>query len=66
VKSLFKVKIQVYDIRGELISTLINAEQPQGVYEIKFDASKLPSGIYFIKMVSGGGFEDSKKMVVLK
>jgi len=66
MKKLWKVKIQVYDTRGELISTLVNEEKPQGTYEIKFDASSLPSGIYFVKMSSGGGFEDSKKMAVIK
>jgi hypothetical protein len=66
MKKLWKVKIEVYDMRGELISTLVNEEKPQGSYEVKFDASNLPSGIYFIKMISGGGFEDSKKMVVIK
>ncbi len=66
MKKLWKVKIQVYDTRGELIKTLVNEEKPQGVYEIKFDASNIPSGVYFVKMVSGGGFEDSKKMVVIK
>lgn len=66
MKKLWNVKIQVYDTKGELISTLVNEEKPQGSYEIKFDASGLPSGIYFVKMVSGGGFEDSKKMVVIK
>ena len=63
---LWKVKIQIYDTRGELIKTLVNEEKPQGVYELKFDASNIPSGVYFVKMVSGGGFEDSKKMVVIK
>lgn len=66
MKKLWKVKIEVYDMRGEIISTLVNEEKPQGSYEVKFDASNLPSGIYFIKMISGGGFEDSKKMVVIK
>jgi len=66
MKKLWKVKIEVYDMRGELISTLVDEEKPQGNYEVKFDASNLPSGIYFIKMISGGGFEDSKKMVVIK
>ncbi len=66
MKKLWKVKIQVYDVRGELISTLVNEEKPQGTYEIQFDATNLPSGIYFVKMSSGGGFEDSKKMVVIK
>ena len=66
MKKLWKVKIQIYDTRGELIKTLVNEEKPQGVYEIKFDASNIPSGVYFVKMVSGGGFEDSKKMVVIK
>jgi hypothetical protein len=44
----------------------VNEEKPQGNYEVKFDASNFPSGIYFIKMTSAQGFESSKKMVVIK
>lgn len=66
MKKLWKVKIEVYDARGEIVTTLVNEEKPQGVYEVQFNGSNLPSGIYFIKMMSGGGFEDSKKIVLLK
>jgi len=66
MKKLWKVKIEVYDIRGEIVATLVNEEKPHGVYEVQFNGSNLPSGIYFVKMMSGGGFEDSKKIVLLK
>ena len=41
------VKITIYDIIGNLITTLVNKNMNSGLHKIKFDASNLPSGIYF-------------------
>ena len=41
------VSIKVYDILGNEITTLINKEKPKGNYKVKFNESKLASGIYF-------------------
>jgi hypothetical protein len=68
-----KVIIRIFDILGNEIETLVNEEKPTGIYEIEWNATDLPSGVYFynIKAVdpstgSGQVFVETKKMVLLK
>jgi hypothetical protein len=67
------VSLKVYDIQGTEIATLVNEELYPGEYEVQFNASTLPSGIYFYKLQasaskpgSGLSFSEIKKMVLLK
>jgi hypothetical protein len=59
------VKIKVYDILGKEIQILLNEYKQAGVYEVEFDASNLPSGIYFYRMISGD-YLGTKKMILLR
>jgi len=59
------VKLYIYDILGRKVSVLVNKVQPQGKYEVHFNGSELPSGIYFY-MLRAGNFEDVKKLNLLK
>ena len=59
------VRIQVFDIAGRLIHTLINDFKFRGSYEINFDGSNLTSGVYFYKMETVD-YSDVKKMLLLK
>lgn len=64
------VKLQVYDILGREIKTLINKEQNPGNYNITWDGKdnfgySLPSGIYLYSIISGD-FILTKKMVLIK
>ena len=58
-------KLEVYDILGRVIKTLVNENKPAGSYTVDFDATNISSGVYFYKIESGG-FTDIKKMVVVK
>ena len=60
-----RVVIKIYNTAGQEISTLLNETQNAGTYSVQFDASTLPSGVYFYNMQSGS-FSETKKMVVLK
>ncbi len=60
-----KVILKVYDLQGKEISILVDEEKPKGSYEFEFDASSLPSGIYFYRL-QAGSFIETKKMVLLK
>lgn len=59
------VRIEVYDILGRLVSTLINDFKSQGYYEVEFDAKELTSSVYFYKIISGN-YAAVKKMSVIK
>jgi len=59
------VSLKVYDVLGREVATLLNEEKPGGYYTIKFDASLLPSGIYFYRL-NIGNIIKSKKMLLLK
>jgi len=59
------VTIDIYDITGKLVSSLLNEYKTSGTYEIKFEAANLASGVYFCKM-SSNAFSDVKRMVFIK
>ena len=59
------VTLKVYDILGNKVVTLVNDEKPTGSYNVSFDASKLPSGVYYYKM-RAGNYVETKKMMLLK
>ncbi|GAB6283556.1 MAG: hypothetical protein STSR0008_23320 [Ignavibacterium sp.] len=59
------VRLVVYDILGNEISTLVNEEKPAGEYEVEFNGKGLSSGMYFYK-IEAGNFVQVKKMIMLK
>ncbi|MCZ7612830.1 MAG: T9SS type A sorting domain-containing protein [Ignavibacteriaceae bacterium] len=65
IPSQSQVQIKVFDILGREVGLLVNMEQQKGLYEITFNASDLPSGIYFCRMQSGN-FISIKKIILLK
>lgn len=48
-----QVSLQVYNVQGEMVSTLVNENQAAGNYEVEFNAGDLPSGTYFYRLTSG-------------
>ncbi len=59
------VTLKVFNILGQEMITIINEERPAGEYEIEFNATTLPSGIYFYQL-KVGDFIETKKMVLMK
>ena len=57
--------LKVYDMLGREVAVLSNGYKSAGSYEVEFDASILPSGIYFFHL-SAGSFEQTKKMILVK
>lgn len=59
------VILKVYDNLGREVATLVNEEKLPGNYEVKFDGSNLPSGVYFYRL-QAGNFSQTKKLLLLK
>ena len=59
------VTLKVFDVLGTEVETLVMGEKNEGNYSVVFDASKLPSGIYFYKLQSANTIL-VKKLIVLK
>ncbi|MCF6268413.1 MAG: T9SS type A sorting domain-containing protein [Melioribacteraceae bacterium] len=59
------VKLEVFNLIGEKISTLVNEEKQPGTYEVSFNGVNLSSGVYFYK-ISTNQFSDVKKLMLLK
>jgi hypothetical protein len=71
-KSSFVV-LKIYDVLGNEVATLVNEKLSSGGYEVDWDGSGYPSGVYFYKLItddpessSGQRFVDVKKMVLVK
>ncbi len=60
-----QVKIEIYDILGRKVETLVQGEQPAGYHQVIWDASDQSSGVYFYRIQTGKNVE-TKKMVLLK
>ncbi|MDP2365170.1 MAG: T9SS type A sorting domain-containing protein, partial [Ignavibacteria bacterium] len=59
------VNIIVYNLLGEEIAVLVNEEKNLGKYQIHFDGTNFPSGVYFYK-IQAGYFTTTKKFILLK
>ena len=59
------VTLKVYDVLGNEIAILVNEELQAGEYEVEFDGTGLPSGIYFYKL-QAGDYNQTKKMILIK
>ena len=63
-KSQF-VKLVVYNMLGEQVSSIVNQNLTPGSYSVDFDASSLSSGMYFYRIESQG-FAQTRRMVLIK
>jgi hypothetical protein len=57
--------LNVYDVLGNEVATLVDEYKSAGSYEVEFDASKLSSGLYIYKL-QAGEFTSTKKMILIK
>ena len=60
-----KVTLEVFNVSGRKIASLIDEEIEAGNYSYDFNASNLSSGVYFYKLTADG-FTDTKKMILVK
>ena len=58
-------RLIIYDISGKEVKILVNEMLQPGVYEVDFNGSLLPSGVYFYKLTAGE-YAETKKMILMK
>jgi hypothetical protein len=59
------VSLNVYDILGNLVTTLVDQDMEAGYYTVNWNASQFASGIYIYRIVSGS-YVSTKKMILMK
>jgi hypothetical protein len=60
-----KVTVKVYNVMGQLVSTLVNRDMNAGRHSVNFDASNLASGVYLYR-IQAGSFTATRKMNLIK
>ena len=65
ISQLGQVRIKIYDVLGNLITTLLDEEKASGNYKLIWNADSEPSGIYYVQLNANGKLS-TKKMVFLK
>jgi hypothetical protein len=66
-----RVAVRVYDVRGRLVRTLVDAIQPAGIHVARWtgvveSGGRSASGIYFYVITYPDGHKSSKKMTILR
>jgi hypothetical protein len=60
-----QVRLEVFDLMGRKVSTLVNSNLEAGLHEVTFNAEGLSSGIYLYR-IQAKGFTQSRRMLLLK
>ncbi|NNF57633.1 MAG: DUF4331 family protein [Rhodothermaceae bacterium] len=60
------VRLDVYDVRGRRIQTLVDAERPAGTHEVTWDGSRLASGTYLYRLSVGGDVVSTRQATVVR
>jgi hypothetical protein len=59
------VTLKVFDMLGQEVATLVNELKMPGSYIVQWDASTMPSGIYFYRLTAGA-FVQTRKLIVTR
>lgn len=59
------VRLDVYNVMGQRVATLVKDQKPAGYHTVTFDASRLASGVYLYRLTTGS-FVETRKMLLVK
>jgi hypothetical protein len=59
------VTLKIYSMLGQEVVTLVAENNDAGMHVVQFDASQLPSGVYYYRMVAGS-FAETRKLMIVK
>jgi hypothetical protein len=59
------VRLCVYDMLGREVAVLVHERMGAGIHTVKFEASSLPSGVYFYRL-QAGSYVDAKKLLLVR
>jgi hypothetical protein len=59
------VRMTIFDMLGREVRTLLNEQKSAGSYQVSWNASGVPSGVYFYRL-QAGSFSETKKLILLK
>ena len=57
--------LNVYDILGREMATLVHEVKRPGAYTVRWDATRFASGVYFYRL-QAGSFIETKKLILLR
>jgi hypothetical protein len=60
-----EVDLSIYNVLGQKVVKLVNEKQHAGNYQVKWDASRMASGVYYYRLVAGE-YVATRKLVILK
>ncbi len=58
-----RVSLKVFDMLGREVAMLVNEDHPAGSHQVLFDASALPSGVYFYRLEFAGSAKIQKMIL---
>ncbi|MCK4351773.1 T9SS type A sorting domain-containing protein [candidate division WOR-3 bacterium] len=61
-----RVNLNIYDVSGRLVKTLVNGTMEAGSHSVNWDAKEFPSGIYFVKLRAGDNYTSTKKLILMR
>jgi len=60
-----EVELNIYNLLGQKIATLVDERKVAGYHQVEWDASRFSSGVYYYK-IKAGDFQDVKKLILIK
>ena len=61
-----KIELNIYNLLGQKVITLLSQEQTAGFHQIEWNAVDMPSGVYFYQLKAGKNFVQTRKMILVK